>query len=354
MHTFVESVKEVYSSQGVDLNDKHIEVISRQMLRRVEITRTGDSEYLLGEYIDRFEFADTVNNIMLEGGTPPEAEPVILGTLKVASSIDSWLSNASFIRTAGVLTDAAIRGNVDRLLDLKSNVIVGKKIPAGTGLDAYDNVKLNYNGQPITDTCSPFAKHLPEWAPEAVKEVENKLPNELEWTDEDYSGIAFTKNGRTVAPEDRKLYLYDDLGVSQRWTNKFQEANIETVADLMNKTEAELLDIPGIGDKAIEELRAGLEKHDLLYILDPEEESADEDFQQLLSMVFSPDSGDDIMLGTAIPSTRSYDDGELLGVDTTTDDEDPKVINEDLDSLDDLLTAVVEQEEAAEEAEMDE
>ena len=125
LHTFVESVKDVYTSQGVELNDKHIEVIARQMLRRVQVTNPGDSSYLLGQYVDRYVFAETVQNIVLAGGTPPEAEPAILGTLKVASSIDSWLSSASFIRTAGVLTSAAIEGDVDHLLDLKSNVIVG-------------------------------------------------------------------------------------------------------------------------------------------------------------------------------------------------------------------------------------
>ncbi len=129
MHTFVHSVKDVYSSQGVDLNDKHIEVLARQMLRRVQITNPGDSKYLLGQYVDRYEFADEVERVARLGGTAPSAEPVILGTLKVASSIDSWLSSASFIRTAGVLTEAAIEGKADHLMDLKSNVIVGKKIP---------------------------------------------------------------------------------------------------------------------------------------------------------------------------------------------------------------------------------
>ncbi|MFQ7392144.1 MAG: hypothetical protein ACLRM9_01670 [Collinsella aerofaciens] len=117
MHTFVESVKDVYTSQGVDLNDKHIEVLARQMLRRVQITNPGDSKYLLGQYVDRYEFADEVERVARLGGQAPVAEPVILGTLKVASNIDSWLSSASFIRTAGVLTEAAIEGKVDHLLD---------------------------------------------------------------------------------------------------------------------------------------------------------------------------------------------------------------------------------------------
>ena len=338
MHTFVESVKDVYTSQGVELNDKHIEVIARQMLRRVQITNPGDSHYLLGQYVDRYEFADTVNDITLAGKVPPEAEPTILGTLKVASSIDSWLSSASFIRTAGVLTEAAISGEVDNLLDLKSNVIVGKKIPAGTGLPAYNNVKLTYHGTVIDKATSPLEKSLPEWAPDELKDIEEQLPQQLDWVGEDFGGGIYSKNGRTLSNEDAKLYLFDDLGVSQRWTNKFSEEGIETVGDLIGKTEDELLRIDGIGAKAIEELRTGLEARGLLYILEPDDDVADDDdISQLLNMVFSPDAGDDIMLGTAAPAKHSYADDELIG---GTDVSDDGIINEDLGSLQDLLSQV--------------
>ncbi len=345
MHIFVESVKDVYTSQGVDLDDKHIEVIARQMLRRVQVTSPGDSQYLLGQYVDRYVFAETVKNIALAGGTPPEAEPVILGALKVASSIDSWLSSASFIRTAGVLTEAAIEGDVDHLLDLKSNVIVGKQIPAGTGLGAYHNVSTTYHGQKIDGPTSPMAKSLPEWAPDELKGIEEQLPKQLDWVGEDYGfGGVYSKNGRTLSSEDAKLYLFDDLGVSQRWTNKFSEVGIETVGDLIGKTEDDLLRIDGIGAKAIEELRDGLEARGLLYILEPEDDEADsEDLSQLLNMVFSPDAGDDIMLGTAAPSKHHFDDDELIGAssDEESGEKSGDVINEDLGSLDDLLSAVV-------------
>ena len=349
MHTFVESVKDVYTSQGVDLNDKHIEVIARQMLRRVQVTNPGDSQYLLGQYVDRYVFADTVRNVTLAGGTPPEAEPVILGTLKVASSIDSWLSSASFIRTAGVLTEAAIEGDVDHLLDLKSNVIVGKQIPAGTGLEAYNNVELTYHGTKIDGPTSPLAKSLPEWAPDELKTIEEQLPKQLDWVGDDYGfGGVYSKNGRTLSSEDAKLYLFDDLGVSQRWTNKFSEVGIETVGDLIGKTEDDLLRIDGIGAKAIEELRDGLEARGLLYILEPDDVEADsEDLSQLLNMVFSPDADADIMLGTAAPSTHHFDDELIGGSETSSNDSD--VINEDLGSLDDLLSQVVRQEAGDEE-----
>ena len=346
MHTFVESVKDVYTSQGVDLDDKHVEVIARQMLRRVQVTNPGDSQYLLGQYVDRYVFAETVKSITLAGGTPPEAEPVILGALKVASSIDSWLSSASFIRTAGVLTEAAIEGDVDHLLDLKSNVIVGKQIPAGTGLAAYHNVEPTYHGTKIDGPTSPMAKSLPEWAPNELKGIEEQLPKQLDWVGDDYGfGGVYSKNGRTLSSEDAKLYLFDDLGVSQRWTNKFSEVGIETVGDLIGKTEDDLLRIDGIGAKAIEELRDGLESRNLLYILEPDDDEADsEDLSQLLNMVFSPDA-DDVMLGTAAPSKHHFDDDELIGGGEAAEESKPAdVINEDLGSLDDLLSQVVKSE----------
>ena len=353
MHTFVESVKDVYTSQGVDLNDKHIEVIARQMLRRVQVTNPGDSQYLLGQYVDRYVFADTVRNVALAGGTPPEAEPVILGTLKVASSIDSWLSSASFIRTAGVLTEAAIEGDVDHLLDLKSNVIVGKQIPAGTGLSAYHDVELTYHGTKIDGPTSPLAKSLPEWAPDELKGIEEQLPKQLDWVGDDFGfGGVYSKNGRTLSSEEAKLYLFDDLGVSQRWTNKFSEVGIETVGDLIGKTEDDLLRIDGIGAKAIEELRDGLEARGLLYILEPEDDEADsEDLSQLLNMVFSPDADADIMLGTAAPEKHHFEDDELIGgaSDDASANAGGDVINEDLGSLDDLLSQVVKSESSDEE-----
>ena len=351
MHTFVENVKDVYTSQGVDLNDKHIEVIARQMLRRVQITNPGDSSYLLGQYVDRYEFADEVERVARRGGTPPTSEAAILGTLKVAASIDSWLSSASFIRTAGVLTEAAIEGKVDHLLDLKSNVIVGKKIPVGTGLKPYSEASLTYRTSDgyvtVGGATAPGSKALPEWAPAELKELDEQLPQQLDWVGyDDYPGDgSFTRNGRTISAEDARLYLFDDLGVSQRWTNKFSEVGIETVGDLVGKSEEDLLRIDGIGAKAIEELRDGLEAHNLLYILDNTEDMADEeDLSQLLQMVFSPDGPDDILLGTSAPRHHYDSDEELLGAPA----EDKSkasggIINEDMASIDELLNQLVDQ-----------
>ncbi len=351
MHTFVENVKEVYNSQGVDLNDKHIEVMARQMLRRVQITNPGDSKYLLGQYVDRYEFADEVERVAREGLNPPAAEPAILGTLKVASSIDSWLSSASFIRTAGVLTEAAIEGKVDHLLDLKSNVIVGKKIPAGTGLKPYAKAGMTYRTEegyvPVDNPSSPHAKVLPDWAPEELKELDTVLPQQLDFGGGDFSadGGHITRNGRTISAEDARLYLFDDLGVSQRWTNKFSEVGIEVVGDLVGKSEEDLLRIDGIGAKAIEELRDGLEEHNLLYILENTEDVADEeDLSQLLQMVFSPDGPDDILLGTSAPRHHIDADEEMIGAPAQSKDGNG-VINEDMASLDELLNKLVDTDE---------
>ncbi len=276
---------------------------------------------------------------------------MILGTLKVASSIDSWLSSASFIRTAGVLTEAAIQGKVDHLMDLKFNVIVGKKIPRGTGLKPYANATLTYRTPEgyvdVDGPTLPTARSLPDWAPAELKELDEQVPQETSYAWYDEFGSAdgsFTRNGRTISAEDARLYLFDDLGVSQRWTNKFSEVGIETVGDLMGKSEEDLLRIDGIGAKAIEELRDGLEEHNLLYILENNEDVADEeDLSQLLQMVFSPDGPDDILLGTSAP--RHYeDDEEMIGApaeSSSADTASSGIINEDMPSLEALLNKLV-------------
>ncbi len=132
---FVEEVQKVYRSQGVNINDKHIEVIVRQMLRRVLVDNPGDTEYLPGELLDRFEFEDKNRAVIAEGGEPATARPVLLGVTKASLSTDSFLAAASFQETTRVLTDAAINGRVDRLLGLKENVIIGKLIPAQATID---------------------------------------------------------------------------------------------------------------------------------------------------------------------------------------------------------------------------
>jgi DNA-directed RNA polymerase subunit beta' len=137
----IDEVQEVYRSQGVSINDKHIEVIARQMLRKLRVDQTGDTELLPGELVDRFEFEDKNRQVLAEGGEPATALPVLLGVTKASLNTESFLAAASFQETTKVLTEAAISGKVDRLLGLKENVIIGKLIPAGTGLAARQQVR---------------------------------------------------------------------------------------------------------------------------------------------------------------------------------------------------------------------
>ena len=126
----VDEVQKVYRSQGVSINDKHIEVIARQMLHRVKVDHPGDAGILPGDLIDRREFEDIANRVVAEGGEPATAQPVLLGVTKASLNTDSWLAAASFQETTRVLTNAAVEGKVDRLSGLKENVIIGKLIPA--------------------------------------------------------------------------------------------------------------------------------------------------------------------------------------------------------------------------------
>ncbi|HLH68664.1 MAG TPA: DNA-directed RNA polymerase subunit beta' [Candidatus Dormibacteraeota bacterium] len=133
----VEEVQKVYRSQGVDINDKHIEVIVRQMMRKVRIDSAGDTSLLPGAIVSQWEYEEANKQVLAEGGEPATAQTVLLGLIKAALNTTSWLSAASFQETTRVLTEAAISGQVDRLRGLKENVIIGKLIPAGTGLDYY-------------------------------------------------------------------------------------------------------------------------------------------------------------------------------------------------------------------------
>ena len=130
---FVNEVQEVYRLQGVVINDKHIEVIVKQMLKKVEIKNPGDSKYLPGEIIDKIEFDDVNATLKKDGKKPATGERILLGITKASLQTNSFISAASFQETTRVLTDAAIKGKIDRLRGLKENVIVGRLIPAGTG-----------------------------------------------------------------------------------------------------------------------------------------------------------------------------------------------------------------------------
>jgi DNA-directed RNA polymerase subunit beta' len=143
-------VQKVYRLQGVDINDKHLEVVIRQMTRKIKVEETGDTDLLPGTMMDIFDFEEANERALAEGGNPAEGKIALLGITKAALATDSFLSAASFQETTRVLTDAAIKGKIDPLVGLKENVIIGKLIPAGTGMNRYRGIGISKN-QPVEE-----------------------------------------------------------------------------------------------------------------------------------------------------------------------------------------------------------
>ena len=139
----VNEIQEVYRLQGVNISDKHIEVIVRQMMRWVKVEDVGDTQFLLEQQVDKFRFREENERVIAQGGKPATGRPLLLGITKASLSTDSFISAASFQETTRVLTEASIQGAVDHLRGLKENVIVGRLIPAGTGMEYYRNVRLS-------------------------------------------------------------------------------------------------------------------------------------------------------------------------------------------------------------------
>ena len=139
----LQEVQRVYRLQGVEINDKHVEVIVRQMLKKIRIETNGDSEFLPGTMVDILDFDDEVERLTAEGKVAPEGKQVLLGITKASLATNSFLSAASFQETTKVLTEAAIKGKIDPLIGIKENVLLGKLIPAGTGMKHYRSVKLD-------------------------------------------------------------------------------------------------------------------------------------------------------------------------------------------------------------------
>ncbi len=149
----ISEVQKVYRNQGVDINDKHIEVIGRQMLKKVRIDDNGDTDMFPGSLIDMYEFADKNAQAVAEGKRPATGKRVLLGITKASLATESFLSAASFQETTRVLTEAAVKGKVDDLVGLKENVIIGKLIPAGTGMKKYQDIKINTEIQQETEAA---------------------------------------------------------------------------------------------------------------------------------------------------------------------------------------------------------
>jgi len=138
----VDQIQEVYRLQGVRINDKHIEVIVRQMMQKVVIDKVGDTNFLEGERVDKIKFSDENARVIAEGGEWATSQSLLLGITKASLSTDSFISAASFQETTKVLTEAAISGKVDYLMGLKENVIIGHLIPAGTGTNKYKTIQV--------------------------------------------------------------------------------------------------------------------------------------------------------------------------------------------------------------------
>ena len=158
----VDEVQQVYRSQGVTIHDKHIELIARQMLRKVQIIEPGDTDFLPGDLVNRRLFEERNAEVVEGGGVPASARPQLLGITKASLATDSWLSAASFQETTRVLTDAAIAGRSDPLLGLKENVIIGKLIPAGTGMNRYRNIAVAIKPEAIPEYWLQRQRELAE------------------------------------------------------------------------------------------------------------------------------------------------------------------------------------------------
>ena len=190
----IREVQRVYRLQGVEINDKHIEVIVRQMLKKIRVEDNGDSEFLPGVMVDALDFEDEVEKLQAEGKEPPEGKQVMLGITKAALATNSFLSAASFQETTKVLTDAAIKGKVDPLVGLKENVIIGKLIPAGTGMKRYRSVQLD---------CDEAAEdYLEEQRLAAMRRLEEGDESEDDAEDKDKS-----KEKAEEAPESEEVYF---------------------------------------------------------------------------------------------------------------------------------------------------
>ncbi len=156
LHAYlVNEIQEVYRLQGVNINDKHIEVIVRQMMRWVKIEEVGDTEFLIEEQVDRFRFMEENERVIANGGRPATGRPLLLGITKASLSTDSFISAASFQETTRVLTEASISGKVDHLRGLKENVTMGRLIPAGTGFEYYRHVHIPADEPPPPPPPTP-------------------------------------------------------------------------------------------------------------------------------------------------------------------------------------------------------
>ncbi len=190
-----EEVQQVYRSQGVTIHDKHIELIVRQMLRKVHIIEPGDTEFLPGELVDRKRFEEKNAEVVESGSEPASARPILMGITKASLATDSWLAAASFQETTRVLTEAAISAKSDPLLGLKENVIIGKLIPAGTGMGRYRNIRAKIKEEAIPEYWKARQRELQEAREAADETVVPFAPMTREEAEQALGGIGSSEEG---------------------------------------------------------------------------------------------------------------------------------------------------------------
>lgn len=182
----LQEVQRVYRLQGVEINDKHIEVIVRQMLKKIRIENNGDSDFLPGTLVDILDYEEMNEKLIADGLEPAEGKQVLLGITKASLATNSFLSAASFQETTKVLTEAAIKGKVDPLIGLKENVLIGKLIPAGTGMKRYRNVRLNTDARIAAEKAAEEAARLAKEQMESeIEDAENAEAEEIQVSEED-------------------------------------------------------------------------------------------------------------------------------------------------------------------------
>ena len=272
----VGEVQDVYHKQGVQIDDKHVELIVRQMTKKVLVEAPGDGSFLPGRMVDKLIFEEENRRVIEAGGEPATYEEIILGITKASLATESFLSAASFQETTKVLTDAALEGKVDELRGLKENVIIGKLIPAATGLRPYRNIELVTAGIPAE--MDLFGDVIG-----ARLEAGLPLTPEQQWAQ------------LTGSSPDLETYgmLVDDLDLPTYVHSVLSRAGIERVGDLLTHRTKELLAVPGLGQKSLEEVRNRLA--DRGWALNGDEDDTDD---ELLLGGGEDDEPETALLGT--------------------------------------------------------
>ena len=250
----VQEIQRVYRSQSVDINDKHVETIVRQMLRRRKITEPGDTDFLPGQVVDRFDFQEENDRITALGGQPATADWILLGITEASLATDSFLSAASFQKTTRVLTEAAIKGKVDSLVGLKENVIIGRLIPAGTGMDVYRSVRaLSPNGEIDNNSeHTPMEQDFIERLIDTSGEISlDSLSDDAMDLDGDLSGLEINIDDLISLPADDEDELFDDSDEDETADEVVDEAMNEFALDEEDMSAIE--DIDDISEDFVDE-----------------------------------------------------------------------------------------------------